>query len=457
VYIGGLGNIPQDDRIDIGRGQFLPRLGVAYRLHDKTVIRTGYAMSADPNNWRYFRNAYPSAVISDNINSNTSSYIPVASLTGTNAVGLGGGTYTVPVGLVNLAPPNMSSGVVPLPTSASTTTIPNPFKRGYINSYNFTIEQEIAGFVLTTGYVGNYEVRPLVNMNLNASAPGTGAAGGLISQSLGKTYNGTINGLVPFKNNSYNSWQTKLTRRFAGGSSFGAVYTWSKALDYESNEDLNSLMFPYPAYWYKNYGPASFDRTHNVQIYGVLDLPFGKGQRWLTSGIGSRILGGWQVSPIVSYMTGLPFTVTAAAGPLNANGSQQTGNQVAPVQIINGQPVSTGGTCASGNLACHYFNPAAFAVPADGVYGNTNRNEFRGPGYFNINLSLAREFRISERVTFHLRADATAFTNTPHFANPNATVGGANFGIITGTLQPGGFFGPDSGSRVLWLGARLAF
>src|SRR5581483_5522053 len=101
-------------------------------------------------------------------------------LTGTNGTGLGGGSYTVPTGLGNLPAPDITSGVVPLPTSASTTTIPNPFNRGFINSFNFAVEQEWKGFTFQAGYVGNRDVRPLVNMNLNASAPGTGAAGGLI-------------------------------------------------------------------------------------------------------------------------------------------------------------------------------------------------------------------------------------------------------------------------------------
>jgi hypothetical protein len=129
------------------------------------------------------------------------------------------------------------------------------------------------------GYVGAYDVRPLVNMNINPSAPGTGAAGGLISASLGQTYTGTINSLAPFKNSSYNSMQTKVTRPVKNGSSFGFVWTWSKALDYEDNEELNSLNFPYPAYWQKNYGPATFDRTQNIEGYGVFQLPFGKGQQ----------------------------------------------------------------------------------------------------------------------------------------------------------------------------------
>jgi hypothetical protein len=462
VYIGGNGSVPLNDGIDTGYGQFLPRVGAAYRLTSSTVIRAGYGMSADPNNWRYFRNAFPAAVISNNTVANAANYVPVASLTGANGTGLGSGTYSVPTGLVNIPPPDLSTGVVPLPTSASTTTIPNPFNRGYINSFNFTVEQEFKGFVIQTGYVGARDVRPLVNMNINASAPGTGAAGGLISAALGRTYTGNINSEVPFKDNAYDSLQTKVTRRIGNGSTFGFVWTWSKALDYEDNEELNSLNFPYPAYWSKNYGPASFDRTQNIEIYGVMQLPFGKGQHWLRDGIGSRILGGWQVSPIISYMTGLPFTVQAAGGPLNANGSIQTADLVGQYGVINGQPLPTGQSCAATNLACHYFNPAAFAAPvitgnADAHYGNTNRDQFRGPGYFNMNLSLAREFSLTERFKLQVRADATSLTNTAHFANPNTSCCGANFGVITGTLSPGGFFGPDPGSRVVWLGAHLAF
>jgi len=466
VYIGGLGNVPTNDGIDVGHGQFLPRVGAAYRLTSSTVIRAGYGMSADPNNWRYFRNAYPSAVISNNVLPNTSYYIPVASLTGTNGTALGGGTYSVPTGLVNLPPPNISSGVVPLPTSASTTTIPNPFHRGYINSFNVMVEQQWKGFTFQTGYVGSRDVRPLVNMNLNASAPGTGAAGGLISQALGKTYTGTINGLVPFQNSLYDSLQTQIRRNFSHGASFGFAWTWSRALDYEDNEDLNALSYPYPTYWQKNYGPAGFDRTQNFEIYGVLQLPFGKGQPWLKEGVGNWILGGWQISPVVSIMSGLPFTVTGNGSSLNANGSAQTANLVGPYSVSNGQPYQTYNTCTS--ASCRYFDPSAFAAPAAATYGNTNRNQFRGPGYFNMNLSISREFKLTERFRWQIRADALGFTNTPHFANPNSSCGNTatnpsctatnpNFGVITSTLQPGGFFGPDPGSRVVWLGTRLVF
>lgn len=463
VYIGGYGNVPQNDGVDVGYGQFLPRLGAAYRLTSSTVIRAGYGISVDPNNWRYFRNAYPAAVVSNNTNptANTKDYTPAASLTGTNGAGLGAGSYSVPTGLVLIPPPDISSGVIPLPKGAATTTIPSPFDRGYINSFNFTVEQEFKGFVFQTGYVGALDIRPLVNMNLNASAPGTGQAGGLLSQKFGKVYTATINGEVPFKRNSYNSLQTKVTRRLSQGSLLGFVWTWSRTLDYEDDEELNAMLFPYPAYWQKNYGPANFDRTHNVEIYGLLDAPFGKGQRWVTRGFASQLLGGWQISPAISIGTGLPFTVTANATSLGANGSSQTANLVGPFRLTGGQPKPNvpGQGCAATDLSCHYFDPTAFAVPAVGVYGNTGRNAFRGPGYFDMNLSVARQFKLTERFGLQFRADAMSFTNTPHFNNPNATVGAANFGVITSTLKPPGqgFFGNDPGNRILWLGARLTF
>jgi len=481
VLLGGYGSTPRNDGIDVGHGQFLPRIGAAYRLTSSTVIRAGYGQSADPNNWRYFRNAYPSVVIVTNQPASTADFIPAASLTGLNGTGLGGGSYSVPTGVQLLPLPDLSSGSLALPTSAGTTTIPNPFQRGYINSFNFMVQQEVKGLVIETGYVGARGIRPLVNMNANPSLPGSGTAGGLLSVALGQNYTGTINELQPFKNNYYDSLQTKITRRFTGGSSAGFVWTWSKATDYQGNEDLSGLRFPHPDFWSKDRAVADFDRTHNIKIYGVFFLPFGKGQRWAESGVANHILGGWQISPVISYLTGLPITV-GAGGNLNANGSGQTADLVGHFHITNGKPPRTGQTCAQDDGSCHYFDASAFAAPLitspdNAHYGNTNRNEFRGPGYFEMDLSIARNFKLTERFTLQVRADAFSLTNTPHFANPNlscpgsATVEGPfpgsgqlcdtgsnnNFGVITGTLTPGGFFGPDPGNRTMWLAAKLTF
>jgi hypothetical protein len=483
VLIGGYGSVPRDDGIDVGAGRLLPRIGIAWRARQSTVVRAGYGQSSDPNNWRYFRNAFPANIIVNNVVSNSANFIPVASLTGLNGSGLGGGSISpVPTGIVLTPLPDLTSGVVPLPTNASTTTIPNPFRRGYINSFNFMVQQEVKGLVLETGYVGARAVRPLVNMNANASPPGTGTAGGLLSVALGKNYTGTINQEIPFKNNYYDSLQTKVTRRFGNGSMAGLAWTWSKTTDYADNEDLSALAFPHPAFWEKNRAVAGYDRTHNIEIYGVLRLPFGKDQRWLQSGIGNWLLGGWQINPIISRLTGTPFTVTGSGSALNANGSQQTADLVGQFHLTHGKPPRTGVTCAQNDPTCHYFDASAFAAPlitsnANAHYGNTNRNQFRGPGFFNMNLGVSRDFKLVEKVTLQIRAEAFGFTNTPHFSNPNVSCPGSgttpgpaggsgqlcstgsnnNFGVITGTAQPGGFFGPDPGNRNIWLAAKLFF
>ena len=490
VLVGGNGNVPQDDGVDVGSGQFLPRVGLAYRLTSSTVVRTGYGITADSNNWRDFRNAYPANVFIDNALANTKDAIAVTSLTGLNAT-IASGAKTVPSGVVLSPIPDVSSGVVPLPTNITTTTIPQPFRRGYIHNFNFMVEQEWKGLVLNTGYVGARGIRPLAQLNMNASPVGAGAAGGLLSQALGKTYTGGITGLVPFKNSFYDSMQTKLTRRFHNGSIAGVSWTWSKTIDYADNDDLGSVMFAYPAYWEKGRAVAGFDRTHNISIYGVMQLPFGKGERWAQTGIAKAILGGWQISPLINYLTGLPFSVTCP-GALNAVGSSQTCDLVAPFHVLNNKP-NRDSICALGDLSCRYFDPSSFAAPlictntgtnpngtpacpviSQPHFGNTNRNEFRGPGYFGMNLSLARQFKLTERFALQLRADAINFTNTPHFANPasnncpgdatGVTPTGCNtgsptstFGATTGGLQPGGFFGPDHGARQLWLAARVTF
>ena len=477
VNIGGYGSVPRNDGIDTGSGEFLPRLGAAYRLTPSTVVRVGYGMSADPYTWHVLRNAYPSVLLDSNSPANTADYVPAASLTGLNGTGLGSGSYNVFKGIQLIPLPDLSSGTIKLPTSAGTTTVSNPFKRGFINSYNLAVEQQ-AGKNLTVniGYVGTYDVRPVINMNANASLPGTGSAGGLLSQKWGANYTAGINVLNPYLHARYDSLQSRLIYRFAGGSNVTAAYTWSRTMDYADNEDLGSLAYPYPspAIIQMNYAPSNFDRTHNLEITGVMALPFGKGEPWLQSGPGSWILGGWLINPVISGMSGFPFTVSAG-GSLNANGSGQTADLIKPFKKLGGKPPRTGVTCT--DPSCEFFDPSSFGAPvissaATAHYGNTKRNEFRGPKFFNMNLSIVRDFKIREFATLQIRGDAIGFTNTPHFNNPGASCNananpasgveqtcttGGNFGIVTSVVQPGGFFGPDAGNRVVWLGASVKF
>src|SRR5260370_41994416 len=136
-------------------GQLAPRLGIAYRVGEKTVIRSGYGISIDPNTVRNLRDAYP-AVISLQLSGATSFQSP----------------RTLREGIPPIVGPAVSQGIILLPPALGTTTVPQKFNRGYIHSYNFTIERSIgAGFVFAAGYVGTQALRQSSHVNLNSAAP----------------------------------------------------------------------------------------------------------------------------------------------------------------------------------------------------------------------------------------------------------------------------------------------
>jgi len=225
-------------------------------------------------------------------------------------------------------------------------------------------------------------------------------------------------------------------------------------------------LWPYPSYIQRNKAVAGFDRTHNFEAYGLYELPFGHGKRHLSqSGFLCALTGGWQLNWVLSALSGTPFTITdsgAGATFLNAPGNTQTANIVGPLKILNGKPATS---CAAANTACKYFDATAFqqmtaGTPGllDGFFGNAGRNILRGPGYFNLHMSLMRNFRITERFTFQFEADAYGVTNTPHFNNPNTNISGANFGAVTSTLvTTNASLGGSGGQRQWWFAGKLIF
>jgi hypothetical protein len=479
VIIGGYGGIPKNDGIKIGVGLFLPRIGIAYSVTPKTVVRLGAAVGGDDNNWRYLRNDYPTVVISalSGVSTggavNYSSASPSTSLTGANATG----PYAqLPAGIVAPAPINLSTGLVPLPTGTGTSTIGSypGFRRGYIYSYNLTVEQQFAGFVADLGYVGNREIRPIINTALNSSPINGGSAGGQLTAlgiaagliPAGKSYAG-ISTLIPGGHNYYDSMQAKITRRIGEASQVGILYTWSKTEDFEDNEELNGISWPYPAYFAKNKARAGFDRRYNFEAYWVYNLPFGKGQHMATHGIASYLAGGWTLSGVLSRLAGTPFTLTDSGtgnSLLNDNGSNlQTAQIIGNFSITKGHvPWSTSTTvCASADPSCHYFTTSKSVVTSvtSATFGNATRNEFVGPGYFDVDANLQRDFKIREYLTFQFEAQAIGLTNTPHFANPTSDVNSANFGIISGELQGtnAGGLGGSQGERLWFFGGKFIF
>ena len=170
---------------------------------------------------------------------------------------------------------------------------------------------------------------------------------------------------------------------------------------------------------------------------GVYELPFGKGKHWLQSGWGDWIGGGWQISGVLTLLSGRPLDFNGSGNSLNAPGTRQTPNQVGPFKVLGGIDTSP------------WFDTSAFqAVTVNGVEGNVPRYAFAGPKLFNLDAGVSRRFRMTERVGMEIRAEAFSITNTPQFDLPNANVSDVNFGLINGTV---------GGNRTMQLGAKIAF
>lgn len=390
VLIGGLGDIPEDTGVDVGVGQFAPRLGIAYRIKDKTVVRAGYGISVDPNSFRNMRDAYPATIS-----------LQISGPTSLQAAG------ALKTGLPAIVSPDISSGSIALPTNIGTQTFPEVFNRGYIQSFNLTVQRDIGwGFTAQAAYVGTRAIRQTANVNINAGEVGLGNAGRALAK-FGRIAN--INMLMPFNTATYNSLQTQLNRRLNPGAQIGLTYTYSKAIGYADNSD-SGLTFHTVSQWARNRALTGFDRTHNLQIFGVYELPFGAGKRWATGGPASWLAGGWQLNGIMSRLSGTPFTVTSSGASLNAPGNTQTADQVkSEVRILGGVGRGT-----------PYFDPSAFAPVTAVRFGTVGRNSMRGPGVFNMDASLFRNFKVTENWNLQFRAEVFNVTNTPAFNNPGA-------------------------------------
>jgi hypothetical protein len=396
VYVGGLGGVPQDTGLDVGKGQIAPRIGIAYRVNDRTVVRAGFGISIDPSSFRYLRDAYPATISTQ--------------YSGATTLQAAGSLRT---GIPEVVGPDIRQGILSLPAAVGTTTFPANYNRGYIESLNLTVQRDIgAGFNGQAAYVASRGIRQTAILNINASGPGGGNNGRALFPKFGRIAN--VSQFSPFNTATYNALQTQLTRRMSGGSLLGVAYTFSKTINYADNSD-SGLTWNWVPMWGRNRALAGFDRTHNLQIYGVYELPFGRGKKWAQQGVANILAGGWQLNGIVSRMSGTPFTVASSGTSVNAPGNTQTADQVKPeVQILGGH-----------GLGQSYFDPYAFAPVTDVRFGNTGRNILRGPGFFNTDASLFRNFAVTERFKLQFRADVFGLTNTPQFANPGATVSSA--------------------------------
>jgi hypothetical protein len=415
LYLGGRGTTPEDVNMTVSHKLFAPRIGMAYRLTEKTVIRAGYGLNYDPLAWsRPLRGFYPLTI---NYNyPNASTYTAANTPSGGT---LAGGIPDATASLALLTS-QLNSGVLSLPGNVTERSPWNgPLHRGYVQSWNFTIEQKLPSDVIASvAYVGQHSVHLMADNNINSEAPGGGVAGLPFYASYGRSVATSM--WDGYLSSSFNSLQVAANKSFTKGLLIKAAYTYSKAIDYTDDDGWASVSYNYAPTFQRNRAAAGFDRTQNLQMSWVYDLPLGTGRAFLNTGIIAKIVGGWQTAGIMSCYTGTPLTV-GANDNLNDGGSGlQTANQIAPLQFV--------GTVGSNG---QWYNPASFASPANAVFGNTGRNYIRGPGTWNTDININRTFAIKERLKLTFKAEAYNLPNTSHFNAPDVNVNDAAFMKIT--------------------------
>jgi hypothetical protein len=305
------------------------------------------------------------------------------------------------------------------------------------DNWNFLLQQQLPGkFQLETGYVGSVGHHLFTRYQINLIDPATGKRPlAQFSQFGLKTNDG---------NNNFNAWQTSLERRFTNGILWQTQYMWSHGITDSSIGAGESVTFQDQACRSCDRSDSNIDVRHTFTSNAIYQLPFARA---------SKILGGWEISGIGTASSGRPVNITLSrkAGQLpDGNTGSQRPDLVPGVSIY----------AANQNIN-NWFNPAAFAIPAPGTWGDLGRFAARGPGYYEIDTALQKKFPLTEHMNLNFRAEAFNLLNHPIFADPSGSIGSnpaspsANFGRITSVLNTGAV---GTGTpRRLQLALRLDF
>jgi hypothetical protein len=203
-------------------------------------------------------------------------------------------------------------------------------------------------------------------------------------------------------------------------------------------DDNGTATFDYnaPDVFDRNYAHAGYDRRHTFTIASTYQLPFGQPSG---GNILNEIIKDWQINGTFAAYSGTPFTVTASNSALDQRGNLQTADQVGEVRRVGIGPDEP------------YYDPTAWANITERRYGNTGRNQYYGPGYYNVNMSLFRTFQLPGTMRLQFRFEGFSVTNQPIWSNPNGSVTNVNFMRITTTRTN------LPGNRYARFGLRLEF
>ena len=462
-YGSGPGQLGTNEIWNTSWNQFGPRVGIAFSLTDKTVIRSGFGMFYEPNNVNGLSN------ISANGFFGLAQYVsPDNGLTPSFQLDGGFPQNFRPAPSLD---PTFINGL------SGSTRFANDGPSGYVTQWNFGIQHQFgASFLLDVTYAGSGAAKTISGYHAFNQVPSKYLSlGPVLQQSITSDaarnagipvpyagFTGTVaQALRPFPqyqgigefyekdgHTTYHSLQVKAEKRYSSGLTALAAFTWEKNLvnaDYplSGGNSLFGLAAPQDNADYrslKSYSPN--DVPMRLVVSYIYELPFGKGKRFALRGPVNLLLGGWQLSGIYSYQNGLPlgFSTNLAnplfGGPIRPNVG--TDPFRAPVAGSKFDPFKD-----------NYISPRFMTLPSAFTFGNAAlRYNFRGFAVFNEDMTLAKTFRFKERVRAELRWEAFNVLNRVVWAAPATNVSAANFGKIAGQGTP---------PRIMQVGVKINY
>jgi outer membrane receptor protein involved in Fe transport len=393
--------------IDLRKDDFSPRVGFAYTLTPKTVLRAAYGL--------FFFNEQ-----------GTGSSARLFIANPYDAEGSTSCSSTEPC--LSL----QTDGILPISqllTTAGRPTsvyIPTADQTSNVQQWNMTVEREVApNTVIRAAYVASKGTHLFIALNENVAVPGPGP----VAPRRPYPDFAKISSWEPRGPSSYNSFQLSAEKHYGHGLWFEAAYTYSKSLDNggggNSSIGESRINIQNPRDVRADYGLSSFDYRNRFTLAHSFDLPVGQGHHFLAgaSGATQAVLGGWQLQGIATLQSGTTLT------PQLASATANTGTFTRPDRICNGN------FPASRRSINEWFDLSCFVDPPVYQFGNSGRNIIIGPGLTTYDFALHKDFHLTERMGLTFRSEFFNIFNAPNFNLPDRSIGVSSSGTINSVIS----------------------